>query len=108
MPFIAVLIKPLLSICKSSYLLMLQVAIYHSSGRASISILISPFPNMFFKLLTLITFGRLIVGAPLADNPDVKALAKRAVSPDASCGGSLKYTCKGSQWGNCCSQFGFW
>lgn len=63
---------------------------------------------MFFKLLTLIAFGRLVVGAPLADNDDVKALAKRTLSPDASCGGSLKYTCQGSQWGNCCSQFGFW
>ena len=34
-------------------------------------------------------------------------LASAAVSPDGSCGGTNKYTCQGSQWGSCCSQYGW-
>ena len=30
-----------------------------------------------------------------------------APSPDASCGGVNGYTCQGTQWGNCCSQYGW-
>lgn len=29
------------------------------------------------------------------------------VSPDASCGGTTGYTCTGSQFGSCCSQYGW-
>src|SRR5690242_6883994 len=34
-------------------------------------------------------------------------LASAAVSPDGSCGGTNKYTCQGSEFGNCCSQYGW-
>lgn len=30
------------------------------------------------------------------------------ISPDQSCGGSTGYTCQGSEFGNCCSFYGFW
>jgi hypothetical protein len=30
------------------------------------------------------------------------------VSPDAMCGGHKGYTCLGSRYGNCCSQYGWW
>lgn len=30
------------------------------------------------------------------------------VSPDQTCGGTKKYTCQGSAFGNCCSFYGFW
>jgi hypothetical protein len=29
------------------------------------------------------------------------------ISPNGSCGDSTEYTCKGSRWGDCCSQYGF-
>jgi hypothetical protein len=31
----------------------------------------------------------------------------QSVSTDGSCGGSGKVTCKGSEFGNCCSQYGW-
>lgn len=34
-------------------------------------------------------------------------LASAAVSTDGSCGGTNKYTCQGSTFGNCCSQYGW-
>jgi glucan 1,3-beta-glucosidase len=34
-------------------------------------------------------------------------LIGRAVSPDASCGGTNRYTCAGSPFGQCCSQYGW-
>lgn len=30
------------------------------------------------------------------------------ISPDQSCGGTKGYTCQGSKFGNCCSNYGFW
>ncbi|KAF2133236.1 carbohydrate esterase family 4 protein [Dothidotthia symphoricarpi CBS 119687] len=35
------------------------------------------------------------------------AASATAVSQDGSCGGTNKYTCKGSSFGNCCSQYGY-
>ncbi|KAH3935415.1 hypothetical protein HBI56_218240 [Parastagonospora nodorum] len=35
------------------------------------------------------------------------ALQTLEVSPDATCGGKTGYTCQGSKWGNCCSQYGW-
>ncbi|KAF1849606.1 carbohydrate-binding module family 18 protein, partial [Cucurbitaria berberidis CBS 394.84] len=29
------------------------------------------------------------------------------ISPDATCGGKTGYTCLGSKFGNCCSQYGW-
>ncbi|KAE8843865.1 hypothetical protein HRS9122_04968 [Pyrenophora teres f. teres] len=34
-------------------------------------------------------------------------LNKRAVSTDGSCGGSQGFTCKGSSFGDCCSEYGY-
>lgn len=39
--------------------------------------------------------------------PATSALKARAVSPDASCGGSAGYTCLGSSFGSCCSAYGW-
>ncbi|KAF2669033.1 FAD-binding domain-containing protein [Microthyrium microscopicum] len=35
------------------------------------------------------------------------SLEKRTASPDGSCGGATGYTCSGSSFGACCSQFGY-
>jgi len=32
----------------------------------------------------------------------------KSVSPDSSCGGSNGYTCAGSTFGTCCSQWAYW
>lgn len=48
------------------------------------------------KLLYSLTAGLLSAG-----------FASAAVSPDGSCGGASKYTCQGSSYGDCCSQYGW-
>ena len=35
------------------------------------------------------------------------SFASAAISTDGSCGGTSKYTCQGSSYGNCCSQYGW-
>lgn len=35
------------------------------------------------------------------------SFANAAISTDGSCGGTSKYTCQGSSYGNCCSQYGW-
>ena len=36
-----------------------------------------------------------------------ESFASAAISTDGSCGGTSKYTCQGSSYGNCCSQYGW-
>ncbi|KAF1938468.1 FAD-binding domain-containing protein [Clathrospora elynae] len=56
------------------------------------------------KFLVSLTAGLLSVGLAYASPAP---LAKRAVSTDGSCGGSKGFTCQGSSFGNCCSQYGW-
>ncbi|KAI8943581.1 hypothetical protein NX059_001575 [Plenodomus lindquistii] len=57
------------------------------------------------KLLVSLTAGLLSVG--LAHASPATPLAKRAVSTDGTCGGTNQFTCKGSSYGDCCSQYGW-
>ncbi|CBX96933.1 hypothetical protein LEMA_P100640.1 [Plenodomus lingam JN3] len=57
------------------------------------------------KFLVSVTAGLLSVG--FADASPAPLLAKRAVSTDGSCGGANQFTCQGSSFGNCCSQYGW-
>lgn len=40
--------------------------------------------------------------------PNLPETPSGPVSTDATCGGSNGYTCQGSGFGNCCSQYGWW
>lgn len=57
------------------------------------------------KFLVSLTAGLLSIG--LASASPAAPLNKRAVSTDGSCGGTKGFTCKGSSFGNCCSQYGW-
>lgn len=57
------------------------------------------------RFLVSLTAGLLSVG--LAHASPTAPYAKRAVSTDGSCGGTNKFTCQGSSFGNCCSQYGW-
>lgn len=59
-------------------------------------------------ILTVLALAATALTIPLSEDKTAQPLIKRAVSPDSSCGGTNKYTCQGSQYGNCCSQWGFW
>lgn len=63
---------------------------------------------MKVEFLSVLALAGIVVGIPLAEDKTLGSLDKRAVSPDASCGGNLQYTCQGSTFGQCCSKFGFW
>ncbi|KAA8619913.1 Carbohydrate-binding module family 18 protein [Pyrenophora tritici-repentis] len=58
------------------------------------------------KFLVSFVAGLLSVGSVTA-SPSRASLNKRAVSTDGSCGGSQGLTCKGSSFGDCCSQYGY-
>ncbi|CAO2648425.1 Nn.00g076920.m01.CDS01 [Neocucurbitaria sp. VM-36] len=57
------------------------------------------------KFLVSLTAGLLSAG--LAHASPAAPLAKRAVSTDGTCAGTQGYTCQGSSFGNCCSQYGW-
>ncbi|KNG45573.1 carbohydrate-binding module family 18 [Stemphylium lycopersici] len=57
------------------------------------------------KFLVSLTAGLLSAGAVSAT--PAASLDKRAVSTDGSCGGTGKFTCKGSSFGDCCSSYGW-
>lgn len=56
------------------------------------------------KFLVSLTAGLLSAGFVHASPAP---LEKRAVSNDGSCGGTKAFTCQGSEFGNCCSQYGW-
>ena len=57
------------------------------------------------KFLVSLTAGLLSIGVTSAS--PAAPLNKRAVSTDGSCGGTKGFTCKGSSYGDCCSQYGW-
>jgi hypothetical protein len=57
------------------------------------------------KFLVSLTAGLLSIG--VASASPAAPLNKRAVSTDGSCGGTKGFTCKGSSYGDCCSQYGW-
>jgi len=70
---------------------------------AFISDLYLSMPKM--KFLVPFVAGLLSISS-VAASPYIP-LDKRAVSTDGSCGGSQGLTCKGSGFGDCCSQYGY-
>ncbi|KAL8905373.1 MAG: hypothetical protein Q9207_002684 [Kuettlingeria erythrocarpa] len=56
---------------------------------------------MLTSLLSLVCLGTIGSAIPLDQ------LDKRAITPDATCGGANGYTCQGSSFGNCCSVNGW-
>jgi hypothetical protein len=46
--------------------------------------------------------------AIVAAEAEVESNPWTLVSPDGTCGGSTKYTCVGSRFGDCCNTYGFW
>ncbi|EKG17011.1 Chitin-binding type 1, partial [Macrophomina phaseolina MS6] len=58
-------------------------------------------------LKSLLAVG-VLAGSSLAAPAPARNLARAlTVSPDGSCGGSTGYTCQGSTFGSCCSQYGW-
>jgi Chitin recognition protein len=49
-----------------------------------------------------------ICGTATTTSSAPNATATLSVSTDGACGGTTGETCQGSQWGNCCSQYGYW
>lgn len=63
---------------------------------------------MHLFILPLLALASNALGIPVTEIPTAHSLLKRALTPDATCGGANKYTCEGSQYGNCCSSAGYW
>lgn len=63
---------------------------------------------MHLSILPLLALAFNALSIPVTEISDADSLLKRALTPDATCGGANKYTCQGSQYGNCCSSAGYW
>ncbi len=64
---------------------------------------------MYLPILVLLALASSALSIPLISEDALRGpLLKRALTPDATCGGANKYTCQGSTYGNCCSSAGFW
>lgn len=63
---------------------------------------------MYLPILVLLALAFVALSIPLSEGALLGPLLKRALTPDATCGGANKYTCQGSTYGNCCSSAGFW
>ncbi|GME28156.1 Glucooligosaccharide oxidase [Neofusicoccum parvum] len=56
---------------------------------------------------SILAVGALAGCSLAAPAPGANVARALAVSPDGSCGGSTGYTCEGSSFGSCCSQYGW-
>lgn len=64
---------------------------------------------MYLPILLLLALASIALSIPLSEDDALSGpLLKRALTPDATCGGANKYTCQGSTYGSCCSSAGYW
>lgn len=49
-----------------------------------------------------------IVPQSVVASDEVESNPWTLVSPDGTCGGTTKFTCAGSRFGDCCNTYGFW